>query len=154
MKKSKPEMHMIGPTWFHHHGHKMHVSQILSGRVLYLRASAASLKIRHPSEDENDWNRWLIEWEVIFSRSEKVNGAIQVSQEELLAAFGLGNIESEYSQWLLDRFGGDVAAQGRFIRYQEFLNIPCPGTGHDGDPNVSILLDDEIKEAIRAITKT
>lgn len=41
--------------------------------------------------------------------------------------------------------------QGAFIRYGNFLNIPSPGTGHDGDPNISILIDGPIRRAVRQL---
>jgi hypothetical protein len=57
----------------------------------------------------------------------------------------------ESGEWLLDRYGGDSAAQGFYIRWRNCLNIPCPGTGHDGDPNISVTLSDDIKEAVRQL---
>ncbi len=53
--------------------------------------------------------------------------------------------------WLVGRYGGNSAVQSKFIRWGNFLNIPCPGTGHDGDPNVSIYVTDEIREAVRKL---
>lgn len=69
------------------------------------------------------------------------------------AAFGLTDYLPMQlpGDFLLEKYGGDVACQFLFIRWQDYLNIPGPGTGHDGDPNISIKLTDEIKEAIRAL---
>jgi len=33
------------------------------------------------------------------------------------------------------------------------LNIPCPGTGHDGDPNVSVYIEESIQRAIEQLLK-
>lgn len=52
---------------------------------------------------------------------------------------------------MLDRFGGTVARQGIFIRWRDFMNIPGPGTGGDGDANISVMITGEIKEAIKTI---
>jgi hypothetical protein len=50
---------------------------------------------------------------------------------------------------MIEPFGGTVAKQRKFIRYHEFLNIPGPGSGYQGDPNVSIELYPETIAAVR-----
>ena len=71
-----------------------------------------------------------------------------MDDEHLKMAFGLSEESGKYGDWLIGRFGGESAEQGQFIRFENFLNIPCPGTGHDGDPNISIVLDDKIRDAV------
>src|SRR3989344_2130736 len=145
-----PVMVMIGPAWFHDHGHKMRLRHVDVERgMINLEASAASVQIFRGAKEA------LVDWEVIYSPGSKVQGRISLSLAQLAAAFEVPWDEHpcgiEYSQWLLDRFGGDCAIQGCFIRFKEFLNIPGPGTGHDGDPNVSVMVDKEIREAVRDI---
>jgi len=95
---------------------------------------------------------------VIQSPQEKTNGSVIFPDQVLLAAFCLTDdpgVGVDWSQWLLDQYGGDLAIQGRFIHWTSqhttFLNIPCPGTGHDGDPNISLEVTPEIKDAIRQL---
>lgn len=51
---------------------------------------------------------------------------------------------------MIRRYGGTTADQGRFIRYNRFLNIPGPGTGHDGDSNISVEIRSEMQDAVAA----
>ena len=140
--------------WWHYHGLKMHVRQLdRESKRLDIAGSAAKAVIRRTSLVYPDAKGWLVDWEVIQScpYDEVVRGRRQFNEDELAAAFGLTDNPGKHGQWLLERFGGDSAEQGQYIRSGNFLNIPCPGTGHDGDPNVSIYLDEEIKEAVRQL---
>ena len=78
-------------------------------------------------------------------------GRAWFSEEDLKSAFGFSDKSGEYGYWLIERYGADVASQGKYIRWRDHLNIPCPGIGNDGDPNVSIYLDDDIKNAVREL---
>lgn len=122
-----------------------------SNDLLDLEASAASLRIRALRD-----HRHSIEWKVKYSYTTSAKGRIEVDDQMLSVMFGLtDHLESDLrktmSQWLLDLYGGTVAYQGHFIRYNDFLSIPCPGTGHDGDPNVSIEIDDRIREGVKQL---
>jgi len=137
------------PTWCHHHGSKMRVEEFdKTFRSLRLAGSAARLTIIPWS---GDIQKWLVVWEVIQSSSEKAVGSVVFSSDDLRSAFGLSDESTEFSLWLIDLYGGDSARQGKYIRWKEFLNIPCPGTGHDGDPNVSIHIDGEMANAVRSL---
>ncbi len=140
-------MAMFGPKWWHHHGIKMRVEKLSqANKLLIITGSAASIRITSRTMRNDDG--WYVKWEVLFDRDCKVNGQVWMATDNLRAAFGLSENSGKFGQWLIDRFGADSAEQGMYIRYKDYLNIPCPGTGHDGDPNVSILLDDKIKEAV------
>lgn len=144
-----PELNVWGnPEWFHHHGRKMRLTDIdLVGKSLFIEGSAASIKINQgPSSD-----KWMVRWTVILSQTERVSGSIIFKTNVLLSAFGLSNDSIYGGDWLLKRYGGACAEQHYYIRWYDCLNIPCPGTGHDGDPNISILLNEEIKEAIKKL---
>jgi len=121
-----------------------------------LAANAAKVFVEPYLDTEK--RGWNFRYQIIHSHGVGVKGDIFMSTNELEVAFGLcdhikNQFVSESGQWLLDTFGGDVASQGRFIRYGRFLNIPGPGTGHDGDANVSIELDDGIKAAVKELIK-
>ena len=76
-------------------------------------------------------------------------GLAELSSINLRKAFRLDDtMDDKLSLWLIERYGGTVAAQGEFIRWGKYLNIPGPGTGHDGDANISIFVSDEIRDAV------
>lgn len=147
----KPKQGLIGPSWWHHHGTKFSLIR-QTNEFLQLDASAAKITISRHSDSEG----WTAEYEVIHSYGFSVKGKIHMTTDELQVAFGLSNVlkdqfHSKTGQWLLDQYGGDAASQGCFIRYGNFLNIPGPGTAHDGDANVSIELDERIKATVKSL---
>jgi len=156
MKGRKPEIRLWFPVWWHENGYRLRVKELnVDTKVLVLSATAAKLTISPHVLTEN--KGWDVDWEIVqsYPRQEKANGRVFFFEQQLRAAFYLSDDldkgDAEVSQWLLDRYGGDLAVQGSFIRFKNFLNIPCPGTGHDGDPNISIEITEEIKEAVRQL---
>jgi hypothetical protein len=119
-------------------------------RQVTIEGSAAKVTIRPVSEDMR--RGWYVIWYLQHSFVTSVQGQAFMNDSDLESAFGLSD---EYNpsgnQWLIDQYGGDCAHQGRYIRYKDHVNIPCPGTTHDGDPNVSIALDEAIKKAVREL---
>ncbi|MEK7080275.1 MAG: hypothetical protein AAB777_01990, partial [Patescibacteria group bacterium] len=139
-------MGLFGPEWWHHHGIKIRVTY-KDAKAITMEGSAARLIIWLANPGTKC--PWSVEWRVIHSQTEQVNGVVRFSVEELLTAFGTSVIiQPSHSQWMVDVYGAECAFQGKYIRTGDFLNIPCPGTGHDGDPNISIELDDEIRDAV------
>lgn len=153
--KIEPKLQAFGcPVWWHHHGTKMDIvsssSPLDEEEGLTITGSAASLKItKHYVLPD----LWKAEWEIIFSKNEKVKGIIFWDTEILQKAFGLKDGVDQFGESLIMNFGGDSASQGKFIRYQDFLNLPGPGTGHDDDPNLSIKITKEMKEVIKRLTE-
>lgn len=133
------------PMWWHSHGDKFRLDNdqtSFADKKVVLTASAASLTIQYNGPDH-----WLISWTIVTYG--KTYGQTTMTNRELLSAFSnTGKTADESSHWLISQYGGDYAAQGKCIRWKHFLNIPCPGTGHDGDPNVSILLDENMTQAV------
>ena len=128
----------------------MRVEEFSKGNYfLVIAGSAARVRItrRAATVDEG----WFVDWEVVQSQQAKVNGRVVLTSDELRAAFGLSDDSGTFGDWLIERFGADSASQGKYIRWKNFLNIPCPGTGHNGDPNVSIHFDEEIQNAVRQL---
>ncbi|MCC7004577.1 hypothetical protein IT397_01525 [Candidatus Nomurabacteria bacterium] len=142
------------PIWHHHHSSKMQVEKLdKENRCLIISGSAAKVTIRRASLVIPGAKGWFVDWEVVQCRpyEEGVRGRSKFDDKDLAAAFGLSNDSGKFGSWLIEEFGADVADQGKFIRWEKFLNIPGPGTGHDGDPNVSVEISDDIKSAVQTL---
>ena len=120
-------------------------------RRLVLKASAAEVSIIKASVTYPDTKGWIVDWEVVESVAydEKSSGRRHFSDIELRRAFGLVSISDGFEGWLFNKYGAEYGEQGKYIRWRRYLNIPGPGTGHDGDPNVSIEIDETIREAVK-----
>lgn len=131
------------PVWANSKGRKMSVEYIgLLEDLLIIRGSAAEVVIQRSKIG------FIVSWSIVSSQSHWTRGQIDFLTEDLMQAFGLSDRCGEHGYGLLEEFGGTTAHQGFFLRFQKWLNIPGPGTGHNGDPNVSILIDDKIKFAV------
>lgn len=141
----EPRMHWIGPEWWHHHGIKTRLSADDPPSLVTISNNASKLEIFHELPPSLLWRST---WNIKFCPRERVSGTIRMDTNTLKAAFAFANTITDESRWLIEKYGGEAAEQGSFIRWKDFLNIPGPGTGHDGDPNISILLNNEIKRAV------
>lgn len=156
MKKSEkrmgniPESGMFNqPSWWHHHGSKMALVRFDKDfHSMLISASTADLKIIKRLQIEESWQ---VDWRIQLSAESKVEGRVIFTTMDLQAAFGLIDYTSRFGTSILGEYGGDSAYQGKYIRWGNFLNIPCPGTGHDGDPNISILINEAMKKAVRSM---
>ncbi len=154
MEKKGPELDEMGqPVWWHHHGTKMKFQKMdsIEGKWVVIRGSAAEVRVMKITD-----NQFIVKYRIDHGALTEINGLINFTKPELMAAFlGVPHVDEYdgYSKWLLDRFGGDIARQRTFIRWRSFLNIPGPGTGHDGDANVSIKIESDIAETIHALIK-
>lgn len=141
------------PKWWHPNGIKMEVrSSNLKRRSFVLASSGAILKFtRIPPKEKGGEAKWFVEWKICMSTLEEVTGTAIFTKEDMTAAFGLEpSVQTPgHSRHLLDHYVADCANQGRFIRKGDCLNIPCPGTGHNGDPNISVRIDDEMRGTVR-----
>ncbi len=137
------------PYWWSSKGFKFSVKSFSKrSKKLILACSAGKIVISKSKDMEDYWN---LSWEIVFCAGSKVNGNLFFRTEVLKAAFCLTNKTYEYSDDLIKTFGGESAYQGHYIRWKNFLNIPCPGTGYQGDPNISIYVDEEIKKAVNEL---
>ena len=149
------------PDWFHGHGFKMGIEFFdpLLVPHLIISASAAKVTIRPATSVYPDYKghpgNWFVDWEIVQCRpyEEGVRGRAILSAEDLSVAFS-AHSSGPYAnnqRNLAERFEADFMRQRAFIRRGRFLNIPGPGTGHDGDPNVSILLDEAMLIAVKQL---
>ena len=84
---------------------------------------------------------YLLIYEIRQPSGKFVVGKIEISKIDLKKAFGLsGECDVEDEQQI----------PGKYIKHGSYLNIPGPGTGNDGDPNVSIYLDEALVSNVRA----
>jgi len=154
LKMRHPKMVQGHPDWWHHHGHKMKLKLIDRPQSSLSIEGGATVTIRKIiSSGLSQKAGWIVSWEVIqhMAYDEAVRGKRVFTDEELAAAFGLSERMGQFGAWVIERYGADVAEQGTYIRYRNFLNIPCPGTGHDGDPNVSVYIDHDMRDAVRSM---
>ena len=57
-----------------------------------------------------------MDWEALHSPQTKVKGRVFFNDEDLASAFGLYDSSGLYGDWLIKRFGANLAEQGRYIR--------------------------------------
>ena len=150
LEAKQPKLIQEGfPDWHHHHSRKMKlVCESIASSFVVIQGSAAELVIsRLPS------GNFMLKWLILHSGSEHVRGQVIFSSSDLASAFRLHSLclTEESGQLLVNRFGGEVAKQMCYIRWKQYLNIPGPGTGHDGDPNLSVRIDDQMTEAVRKL---
>jgi hypothetical protein len=138
------------PVWHHHHSSKLSVfvsdqPPAVQVKTLILKSNAVEVRIYpHPQE-----KGWIIEYEILHSPDSWSKGRVRMSTDDIKTAFGLSDsCEEMWGQEILWAHGGDVAHQGKYIRYRNFLNIPGPGTGHDRDANLSVFVSKEVKSAV------
>lgn len=149
-----PKLAGCNPDWFNQHGWYMGLKEFdPNKRKLVISGSAATLTIRKSEGVIGTDEGWCVEWNIVYfyPYEEKARGRRLFSSDDLAAAFGLTSTSGDYGQWLIERYGGQSAQQGLYIRWQNYLNIPGPGTGHDGDPNISIKIEPPIREAVRLL---
>ncbi|MFA6158561.1 MAG: hypothetical protein WC763_02975 [Candidatus Paceibacterota bacterium] len=153
MKKANPRRPFydaVWPDWWHHHGSKIQVEG-RDGNILTLSGSAARLRIiKTPN---GGGNRFIIDYEIQHSADGKTARTVPMTRNELMAAFRLSDRTGVFGDGLIERYGAESAQQGGYIRWEKFLNIPCPGTGHDGDPNISLEVDERIQKAVKDLLK-
>lgn len=154
---STPPTNIAGyPTWYHPGGDKViikrHNGTTTPARELVIGSNNLNMTITkdHHSQD-NKRDEWVIKYKLNHGPIRTwTEGFIIMTTQDLKTAFGLsGDCEAEDGQGVLDVCGGDVAKEGKYIRYKEFLNIPGPGHGWDGDANVSIRVGKGMKSQLQ-----
>ncbi len=132
------------PPWQVFKGYKMKVARKDIPRgIIKIKGSAAKLTISPTDRD------WTVRWNIEHGGS-GVGGYVRMDDDMLRRAFGLKDGLGIFGQAVAARAGTpvDAAEQGCFVRWGRFLNIHHPGIGLQGDPNISIELDDEMKTAV------
>ncbi len=147
------------PRWFNPHGVKMKVMHLNKEELkLTLAAASASLVIDPYSRSRDTYR---LKWNVGFSVSSWAGGQAIVSRDVLRAMFGLSDAQPYYrgddphaQEWRKKyHLRADSVLPNLYIRSGNHLNIPCAGSGEDGDPNLSVFIHQEIKEMVGKLLK-
>lgn len=139
------------PPWQVYKGHTLKAMNYTS-RSLRLAGTTTSLTITAAGSDRPE--QWAVSWKIKHDCGE-VEGFVYMDNGELQRAFGLADGLGTFGQALAERTSTpvDAAEQGKFVRVGKFLNIPHPGTGLQGDPNISIEIDGYMRLAILGLLK-
>lgn len=136
------------PRWWNRKGYGVYSPQEKTEGYITYTTESGHLKIRPgPRRDQ-----FLVR-SILFQPGDlRTDIPALLSSDELATMF---NIEPrqrtannpEYAEL----FGGDAGIPGKFFRFENFVNFPCPGTGFDGDPNFSFVLKEFMNEEIRCL---
>ena len=154
----------LNPRWFHLHGRKMRFVPGGSSKdavVIRSMSGASELIIKKFSLDGE--LVWKVEWQVVLSQHESDTGKRIVQTEWLHRMFDIPPHRGENfvarpvpmfsrkaSKFLRD-YQGEDGEPGHFIRQFDKLNIPGPGTGHNGSGTISIEITQEMQDAIAVL---
>ncbi len=146
------------PSWWSDKGVNMRVDGAILERgkpmlVNVAVGSAAKVFICQCDSRRGDFD---VQYHINHCDGSHSGGSIVMSRADLSRAFGLvngfGTGFSHSGKGLLEKgYELDAAAQGKYVRLGDYLNIPHPGTGLVGDPNVSVQLTAEMKSIVQTL---
>jgi len=142
------------PHWFFRKGIAMKLKFLDLEKKSLVIAWGARLTIAF-EETYKEESIWRVRWEI--DGDSNVQGSIPMNTQVLSGAFNLADYidtRGNWSNWLIETYGADSAKIGRFIRYQNFLNIPCPGIGQNFDPNISLVINEQTRVAVAMLILT
>lgn len=149
-----PTIKLYYPVWWDHHGMGMQLRPEQSNHHRVVVDSGSNgVAVLRITRAESPRPLWVATWNIRQSPSEVLYGETLMGEDTLKGAFGMDNITPRGSEWLIERYGGTSAEEGRYIRYRDFLNVSGPGTPSQGRPNISVELDARIKSAIGDLLK-
>jgi hypothetical protein len=138
------------PKWWHPHGRKINVEKCDASPngEIQLKSNAVEILIYPGPQDET----YVVEWKLThYYGNDQSQGKRVMARNVLLAAFGLNGFVGDNPDFSAKWGNAHSALAGQYIRTGHYLNIPCPGTACDGDPNVSIFVEETIQRAISAL---
>jgi|CXWL01.1.fsa_nt_gi hypothetical protein len=133
------------PAWFHHNGRRLVVEGAIPSQNMLVLVdgtyrNAAQVVI---CVSKNRRSGILVKWTVPHRDNGLDSGRRFYTRDNFEKLFGLTNDVPDQYEIL-----------GAGVREGPWLNIPAKGSGQDGDPNISIVLPEETKEAIREFLKS
>lgn len=135
----------IGTKWWHPHGIKLILAERKTRGPLVIESGASRLEI-----SKNPGGGFVADCRIRHIMTSVAHGRIFTTEKEFKHAFDIAVQTDENGSEVLLEYGGTAASTGVFIRYKDWLNLPCPGTGFDGDPNISLKLTEEIKKEAKS----
>lgn len=143
----KPELVRNKPIWWHPGGINIEIES-LSDNSVHLKSRFVRLSFIKEYASQGVIIEWHIHSLLDSHALEKhhYQGKMSFDMPTAAAAFGMVDLCHRSSAWMIDFYGAQAARQGFFIRYGDYLSIPGPGTGRDGDSNLSLFLEPDIKE--------
>ncbi len=146
-------MALLIPPWWNQEGAVTRVQTLdAEGGILILtNGGNAHIFLVRASRTHPLMLGWFVDWDICLRvcGDVGVRGRVSLTSKDLQCAFGLADDGASKT-----KFGShevEYGVPGKFARNGSFLNIPCPGTRFLGDPNVSIEVTDEIKEAVKKL---
>jgi hypothetical protein len=138
---------MKKPRWFNPAGNDARLVErrskkpnLIPALTIVASNGSSQLKIRRHTTDKRFWH---VRWRIFYKNGARLEGEFYWTSHDICAAFG------ENDMGIFWHVPGS-----RFARVGNYLNVPCPGTGHDGDPNISILLNPTIRAAVKKLIQT
>jgi len=141
--------HDTPPNWWDPAGDQRHLQQPTKNRPFTVGDRLSTLRI---FESNNKQGRWRVEWEIIHPNKRGADSGFRFFDDDDLAiAFCLKREEiPANAKHLIACMGAaDRIRIGYFIGKLDFLSIPCPGTGHPGDPNFPFRITMQMQNRIR-----
>lgn len=134
------------PLWWHNFGRKVEARNVEGPTqdYVHLESSTAELHVSFSAKNE-----WRIDWELLHrDLREQSDGIRFFTTQELLGAFGLDEFTGDNPDFN-KLYEADSAVVGLYVRCGQYLNIPCPGTAFNGDPNISVYVtESSVQKAI------
>jgi len=136
------------PEWWNASGGANYVSSttVMPGEIT-ITTGSCHLKVTRAGRV-----RWLM-----FGKGGRQRNGVQgirtFKKEELLTALDKTDHKGLTDEIYAKRFSAELALPGLFIRSGNFLNIPGPGTGYDGDANISIYLNEALRASLTRFLK-
>jgi len=133
------------PHWWVSHGGKMEVKRRSNLRLL-LKSSTSELEL---SRDDGS-GTFTVFYRLHHgsgSTEHQINGLHETEVKEMFALENGGR--SDYQIFAPLTTYADAALPGAYCRQAGYLNIPHPGAGKQGDPNLSVHITEEIRTAVQ-----
>lgn len=131
------------PDWFHHNGKGRLVPQPIDKEqeelVLFDNYGSVVVSIRR-FQRNHAYLSFRIKWKIPHVGMTTSGDMQGVPPDTLRAMFGKVDTTEE----ILDKRGGTT----RYVRQEDYLNIPGKNCNGDGDPNLSIFISPEIRKAV------
>ena len=95
----------------------------------------------------NGHGNWQVLWQFLGSELHR----LIFSSAELAAAFGIIDDPGKTGMVILQQYGGDSAEDGKYLRWQQWLNIPSVPVNYEIDAAVSIEIDDYMRGCVKSL---